>query len=372
VRIKPIILVVLILVVIAGGGVALYFWNGGGAASTTEPRAQQKQAPSGSESPAATRTGPGGPNANNPRTAPTGAAPTVSAPAVPINATFIAKATGTLASAKQASLAFQAAGRIAEIKVNEGDRVKAGDLIASLDTSSLDAIVIQSQAALDSAAAALAKVKAGPTEDDLIIARTNLDRTKVALQQAQAAYDPISWRADAAMMTQAYTLQTASDAYQAALSQYYQTVNHPTDAEIKAAQSTFAQAQAALETAKLNATNARIRAPFDGTVILITPKVGESTTTGTAAVTLADLTRMQVVVNVDEPTGAAIKVGQTVNVTLDSLPGKRLTGRISKIALLASTAGNIVSTPVTVDIDPAGATVYPGLSATVEFQARGQ
>lgn len=388
-RIKRIVLIVLVVVVLVGLGAAIYIYTSPAGAPSAQARAQVKQAPSSADSNAATptrsaqssqnsglpraaSTGVAPTNSGSPRAASTGAAPATSAPAIPVSTSYIAKATGNLTSANQATLAFQAGGRIKEIKVKEGDRVKAGDILASLDTTALDANIVQAQAALDSAAANLAKVKAGPTADDLIVARTNLDRAKVTMQQAQTAYDAIAWRPDAPMTTQASTLQTATAAYQGALSQYNQTINHPTDAELKAAQATFAQAQASLETAKMNAANARITAPFDGTVVWLGLKLGESTSSGTAAITIADLPRMQVQVNVDEISGSSIKVGQSVSITLDSVPGKVLTGRVAKIGLLASTSGNIVSTPVTIDVDTSNVSLYPGLSATVEFQARTQ
>jgi HlyD family secretion protein len=67
-----------------------------------------------------------------------------------------------------------------------------------------------------------------------------------------------------------------------------------------------------------------------------------------------------------------LQVGQSVSITVDALSGKTLTGRISKIGLLATASGNLVSTPVTIDIDPTSALIYPGLSATVEFQGKSQ
>jgi multidrug efflux pump subunit AcrA (membrane-fusion protein) len=304
--------------------------------------------------------------------APPTASPAYSAPA-PAPA-LVAKATGNLASANQATLAFQTAGRVKEIMIGQGQRVKAGDVIATLDTAALDAQVTQAQAALDSATAALTRVKAGPTVDDVAVAKSNVDRAKATLNQTQAAYDKIggAGNPNIASSQQALALQDAYSAYQAAIAQYHLTVDHPTDAELKAAQAAVAQAQAELQTAKLNAANARITAPFDGTVVWVGPKIGESVVPGTAAVTLADLPHMQVQVNVDEISGASIQVGQPVSITLDAIPGKVLTGHVSQTGLLATVSGSVVSIPVTIDIDPTNMPIYPGLSATVDFQGQNQ
>ena len=297
------------------------------------------------------------------------------APAIPVRASAISiKTDGNLISANQSTLAFQSAGRIKDIRVKEGDHVKAGDVIATLDTTSLDAQVVQAQATLDSAIANLAKVKAGSTIDDLTVAKAAVDRAKSAVDQAQAAYDRIGGDSNprAGESSQQLALQQAWSNYQTALAQYHLVANHPTDAELKAAQATVAQSQAALEAAKIAVVNARIVAPFDGTVLWLGSKLGESATTGAAQVTLADLSKMQVQVNVDESIIATIKVGETVTVTVDALPDKPLTGKVSKVGLLATATGNLVYTPITVDIDTNNTPIYSGLSAAVEIQGANQ
>ena len=296
--------------------------------------------------------------------------------AVPVRvpALVIAKSAGNLAAANQATLAFQTSGRILQIAVKEGQRVQAGTVIATLDTAALDAQITQAQANLDSAQANLAKVKAGPAVDDLVIAQLAVARTKSAVDQAQAGYDKIGGATNPKITesSQALTLEQDYNAYQTALAQYDSTAKHPTDAELKAAQAAVAVAQAALETAKQNAAFARITAPFDGTVVWVGAKLGESATAGAGEITIADLPHMQVQVNADELSSAAIQVGQAVSVTVDALPGKTLAGHVAKVGLLATTSGNLVSTPVTIDIDSASASIYPGLSATVEFQGGAQ
>ncbi len=279
------------------------------------------------------------------------------------------KTIGNLVSANQASLAFQLGGRVKEIDVKEGDQVKAGTLLASLDTSMLDLQVAQAQAALDAATASYQKVKDGPTKDDVALAKSNLDRAKAALDQAQAAYDRAGGDSNpyAGMLPQSLALQQAYSAYQGALASFNLTVNHPTTTELALAQAQVAQAQAALNLAKQNVNNAKIVAPFDGTIVWIGPHVGETAAPGAPAITLADLAHMQVQIGVDENTLPLIKVGQAATITLDALPGKTLTGKVSRIDQTATMVAGIVSVPATVDIDPTDAPIYPGLSATVEI-----
>jgi HlyD family secretion protein len=327
------------------------------------------------------------------------------------------KAIGTFLSANQAALAFQTAGRVKELKVKEGDKVQAGALLASLDTSILDLQIAQAQAAFDStqarldqlknpaasdvtaaqaavasAEAALAQLKS-PTLNDLKIAKADLDSAQAAVANAQANYDRIGGDTNpfGAMTPQALVLQQASNNYQKALAVYNAKTN-PSDAQVKqaqagvdqaraqltrltnpsandlkSAQAAVTQAQAALDLAKQNAANAKIVAPFDGTILWITPHVGETVSPGVPAITFADLSRMQVQVGVDETTLGLIRVGQTAAITADAVPGKRLTGKISKIGILATTTAGIVTIPVTIDVDATDASIYPGLTATAEF-----
>ncbi len=278
-------------------------------------------------------------------------------------------AVGTFMSANQATLAFQLAGRVQEIKVKEGDKVHAGDVVAMLDTGMLNLQVAQAQAAVDAANANLDKVKQGPSADDVSIARSNLDRAKAAVDQAQAAYDRIGGASNPfiAMTPQSLALQQASSAYQAAVAAYDQAVNRPTSTDLRAAQAQAAQAQAALDLARQNVTNALIKAPFDGSVIWLGPHVGESVLPGAPVMTVADLARMQVQAGVDENAVAGVQIGQSVSITADALPGRTLNGRVSKIGLLAATTAGIVSVPVTIDVDPTQTPIDPGLSAAVRI-----
>ncbi|HEX9077224.1 MAG TPA: efflux RND transporter periplasmic adaptor subunit [Anaerolineae bacterium] len=338
-------------------------------------------------------------------------------PAAAVAATSV-RAVGTFASANQAALAFQMAGRVKTINVKEGDAVHAGDMLVSLDTTMLDLQVAQAQAALDTAQARLDQLKnpapsdlaaaqgqvasaqAGlaqlktPTRNDLLIAKADLDMAQAALNQAQAAYDRAGGASNPyiAMLPQSLALQQASDVFLKAQAVYNARTNpsdaqlkqaqalvdqaqaqlnrlaNPSPNDVKTAQAGVAQAQAALDLAKQNVGNARIVAPFDGTVVWLGPHLGESAAPNAPMVTLADLSRMQVQIGVDENTLAQLKPGQTATITADALPGQTFTGHISKIGLLATTTAGIISLPVTIDVDATNTPSAPGLSATVEIK----
>jgi len=328
---------------------------------------------------------------------------------------------GNFISPNQVSLSFQSPGRIKEVLVKEGDKVKQGDVLADIDTSALDAQVAQAQAGVELAqtrlaqsqeggtaeqmaaahalvAAALSnynRVAKGPLPDDVAGAKANLDRAQALLNQAQAAYDKAGGASNpiAGLLPTSVNLQQATFGYEAALAQYNLAINHPTTAELAAAavqvaqakaaaaqlvptqsnidiaKAGVAQAQAALDAAKQGYTNTKITAPIDGTLLVVNAKVGESANPGSSEFVLADLSKMQVVANVDELTLSGLKVGQTATLLVDALGGKSLDAHISKVGLLATSSNGVVSVPVTLDVDTKDAGVYPGLSANVQFQA---
>ncbi len=283
-----------------------------------------------------------------------------------------AKVAGNIVAANQASLTFATGGRLKELPVAEGTRVQAGTLLAALDTSVLEAQVAQAKAAFDLATANWNKIQAGPSADDIALAKSNVDRAKAAVDQAQAAYDAIGGLRNPriAMTSQSTTLQQATLSYQTAAAQYNLAVNHPTDSERAIGLAQFAQAQAAYDTAKQSLNNARIVAPYGGTLVSITPKIGESINANSPVLLFADLTQMQALANIDETTLASVKVGQTANIYVDAAPDKVLTGRVKRIGMYATSTGNIVTVPVWIDIDKTDVALSPGWSATVEIATR--
>lgn len=330
-----------------------------------------------------------------------------------------ARVTGSFLSASQAALAFQTPGRIKEYLVKEGDKVKKGDTLVSLDATIIEFQVAQAEAALNlaktrlkqtqtpltpeqqaaaqaalaAAQANFARVSKGPLPDEIAAAKANLDRAQALLDQAQAAYDKAGGASNpyAGLLPTSVNLQQATAGYEAALAQYNLAKNHPTLTELAGAalqlaqakaavsqltptaenlaiaQSGVDQAQAAVDLAKASLANAKLVAPFDGTVILLGPKASEYVNPGVPIVTLADLSRMQVQANVDELTLGGLKLGQSATLYVDALGGKTLPAKISKIGLLATSFGGVTSVPVTLDVEPTDASVYPGLSATVQF-----
>jgi len=329
-------------------------------------------------------------------------------------------ASGSLEPVRQVDLGFDVSGKVAEVSVDIGDRVKAGQVLARLDTAALELSLRQAEAQLKSAQAQLAKaqqpateetlkaaeasyysalaqyqnLKNSPSPESLASAKAQLEKAKVALERAQAAYDRVSWRPDISARPESLQLQDATIDYQVALANYEAAAkgpsqeelaaawrnvesakakleslrNGPTEEDLASAEAAVEQAQVALETAQRNLEAAVLKAPFDGVVAAMNLVVGEPAVY--PAITLMDLSRFRITVNVDEVDVSQLEVGMPAVVTVDALPDVTLTGKVERIGVAATSTGGAVYYPVVIALDPTDAPLRAGMSASVTIRVR--
>jgi|GEM_PF-791240 len=124
------------------------------------------------------------------------------------------------------------------------------------------------------------------------------------------------------------------------------------------------QAQITLSTRQSDVDDLMVKAPVDGQISQLTPRVGDKITNNQALFRVADYGAMQVTISVDELDVAKVKVGQQATVTLDALPGKTYQGKISKINPEGVFRNDIATFEVTMTIDkPEG--LMAGMNSTV-------
>lgn len=99
-------------------------------------------------------------------------------------------ATGALSPEKQVPLIFEASGRVAEIAAPQGARVQAGDLIARLDTSTLDSSIAEAEIAVSLQRASLDALTSSPREVDLAVAQAAVESAQAALNAAYSTGNP--------------------------------------------------------------------------------------------------------------------------------------------------------------------------------------
>jgi HlyD family secretion protein len=327
--------------------------------------------------------------------------------------------TGTILPEKQTALGFKSAGRVAKVLVKEGQTVKAGDVLAQLDTTDLEYAVAQAElslasaqaqllrvqrdpaqydlaaaeASVQSAKAAYSKMLAGPAAEEVRVARANLDQAEVSLKHAQEAYNQVADRPDVEMLPQALQLEQATKVYEVAQANFELTTRGPTGAELAAARSSIAQAEAglarlqegvadedlliaqlgveqaqlSLDQARLQLEGASLTAPHDGTITMVSIEEGELSG-GQPAFTLTDLSQYHIDASVDEIDIGGIAEDQPVTTTVDALPGEILTGRVDQIATTSQLdSGGVVTYKVTIHLDPSDALLRAGMTANVDI-----
>jgi HlyD family secretion protein len=377
-------------------------------------------------------------------------------------------AAGNIELSSERPVVLQVEGNVNQVAVHVGDVVVAGDLLVALDTTELEraekqaelnlasaqiqldslkepadaAEVASARAALASAQQNLTDVRAGPSQAEIAAAQAklastqasyqelkdgpsdaeltqlsaDLDKAQIALQQAQWAYDQVSYKGDVGSSSQAADLQSATIDYNAAKAAYeiatqpasnsdlqtalsdIQTAqdeldtlkSQPTPADVAAAEAEVASAQSTLDSltkgasqsdlkaaeisvqqaqldldaARADLAEAQLRAPIAGAVLSVDVQEGERASAGTTAVTLADLNALELTINVAEVDIDKIKPGQAAEISVDALPDKVFKGSVARITPASTSDSGVVNYPVTVqltDTDLQG--VRPGMTS---------
>lgn len=251
-------------------------------------------------------------------------------------------ANGYVVARTKASVSAKIAGRLAWLGVAEGSFVRSGEIIARLENAEYQAAVSQAEANLASAQAAVIEAEA--------------DRDQL-LREARRQRDV---RAQNANLVSQQELDLAeSRASQA-------------EARVNAARARAQAAEAGLALARANLENTLVRAPFTGTVLrkeaevgeVVAPSVGGGLTRG-AVVTMADLTTLEVEVDVNEAYIARITGAQPARITLDAYPDTSFRGAVRQVVPTADRQRATVQ--VKVSILERDRRILPEMGAKVDF-----
>jgi len=240
-------------------------------------------------------------------------------------------ANGYVVARTKASVSSKVLGRLAWVGVTEGSQVKDNEVIARLESADYEA-------ALLAANANVAELDAQHVQAERDLKRAQALRAKDLLSDAE--------------------LESAQ-----------------TRLDVSVAQANAGRAQAKLAEATLE--NTRVRAPFSGTVLRKDAEVGEIVApssaggglTRTAIVTMADLSTLEVEVDVNEAYIAQVTNGQPARITLDAYPDTSFAGRVRQVVPTADRQKATVLVKVSIlDRDPR---ILPEMGAKVVFEAQG-
>ncbi len=270
-------------------------------------------------------------------------------------------ATGNVQSKKAAKLSLPASGTVATISRAEGDDVNAGDVILALRADDANRRVRQAELNLQNRQLDLARAKAAPRDEDIEIARANLQKATIGAAAADTAYA-------ASPTAQNDALRQASRAdLDIARANFNRTVNGPTQEELDAAQNAITAAQLDLDAAKSALAQTRVTAPFTSTVTEIDAREGELVGGFNTLAAVADLTALQIAAQIDEIDVAHVKVGQKVQMRFDAFPGEQFDGSLIRLFPAASTQRGSTVYGAIVDFSARSFQIRPGMGASLKI-----
>jgi RND family efflux transporter MFP subunit len=252
-------------------------------------------------------------------------------------------ASGYVVAQRKAAVASKATGRLEWLGVEEGSKVKRGEIIARLENR--DVVAAKEQA-----------------EANVNTARFNLAEAGAELENAQ-----LSLRRSQELSRRGFIAQADFDNAEAR--------NKRAHAAVSGAEAALNAAQAALKAAEVAVEYTLIRAPFDAVVLtknadigdIVTP-LGAAANAKAAVVTIADMSSLQVEVDVSESNLGGVKVGQPCEIQLDAIPDARFRGAVHMIVPTADrTKASVLVKVRFIDKDPR---VLPEMSARVAFLER--
>jgi HlyD family secretion protein len=273
-------------------------------------------------------------------------------------------------------------GRITHLYVKEGDHVKAGQLLATVESAQPASAVAAQQATIASSRTNVDSYIAAEktAEANVAQAEADLEQKKFDYQRAQALYN------DKLIAKQDFDAKKALfDVDIATLAQRKASVLQ-SKAQTASARSQVQQGVATLRGNDYSLGLTRSIAPFDGLVTNVPVREGETVVVGiqnaegSTLMTLADMSIITAEVKVDETDIVNVQLGQTANVTVDAFPGQVFAGKVTEVGdqALLRTTGVATSQSTTgteeakdfkvvVTLDSSKIDLRPGLSCTAKI-----
>jgi len=293
------------------------------------------------------------------------------------------EATGRVRPLRELSLSSQVNGRVKSVAVKRGDSVRKGQLLLELEAPELEWQLREATLTLDmrrlelekalsgpspeelkaaeaqlaAAKAKLAALKERPSEEEIVEAKTAMEKAEAALKLAQAEYDKVAWMGNAAMLPQAFTLQQATLDYEAAKARYQALLKGPSPAELEAARKEVEAAEAQLEKLRQGPSEQEVKilrkrvelaeeavakarealrqtkllAPWDGVVTGVYVEEGEVVPAYRRLLSLADTSKWEIEAEIDELDVGKVSPGQQVLISFDAFPTVELKGLLEEI-----------------------------------------
>jgi HlyD family secretion protein len=252
----------------------------------------------------------------------------------------VVAATGTLEAVETVDIGTQVSGVVQELHADFNDIVRKGQVIARLDPSIIQTQIEQARA-------------------NVIRSEADLERLKVSLadakQKLQRAKELAAKNLIARTELEAAELNVAT-----------------AESQIRSSAAGLTQSRSQLNTQEVNLGHTVIKAPIDGIVISRNVDQGQTVAASMSAPTLyilaADLTKMQVLANIDEADVGRMRPGQVVTFNVDAYPTERFTGSVHQVRLQPTTVQNVVTYQTVISVPNPEYKLKPGMTANVTIE----
>ena len=269
----------------------------------------------------------------------------------------IVSASGKIQPKQQVNISAETMGKVVAVNVNEGERVKRGQLLLQIDPKNLETAVSNREASLNRAKSQLEQT------------RGQIENAKIALREAQDLLRRVEAQAEKGLIPREQLERARNDVAR------QQTNLTSSEQNIKTLEQSIKQEEANLQSAQYDLTKLTVIAPIDGLVTRRniepgeTAVVGTMNNAGTVLLTIADMSVVETEVEVDETDIPYIQIGQPAKVTIDAIPDQTFHGRVTEVGnspIQTGTAaqGRATNFKVVVQIEGTVPNVRPGFTCT--------
>lgn len=295
----------------------------------------------------------------------------------------LVESTGTI-EATQVDIRCEVAGRILQLYFDEGDRIKPGDLLASIDHEKLDLELQAAEGRLREAQARLSLLESGFREEDVLKAQEALQEAKIVFENARREYQRVQ-KLYADKVAPENTRDSVETSYKAARKRYerarqdYRLLQSGYRAEdIAAGKAVVDSARASVDLIRRRIRDAAIVSPCRGVVSERYVEPGELLSVGSILFSIIDLQDMWIMAYVSEKNLGKVKLGQAAAVSVDSFPGRTFPGKVIFISPEAEFTPKNIQTKeervklvygVKVELDNREELLKPGMPADVTITA---
>jgi HlyD family secretion protein len=291
----------------------------------------------------------------------------------------VLSASGYVVAHHKIAVGAKVMGRVAWIGVEKGDRVQEGQVLVRLEDTEFRAQVNQAQANLAASQARLDRLRTGSRPEEKLKDKAGVLQAEANLKNAEAEYQRTEalYRSGVASKSdydRALALRdTAAALVQAARQSSAMTDIGPRKEDINAAEAEVRQMKAALDYANTQLAATEIKAPVTGTVLerivergeMVSPSAFGGSGARTSVVDLADLTDLQVELDISQTDFARLQPSQRAEIIPEAYPNLKFTGYIAEIAPEANRAKSTVQ--VKVKVENPNEQLRPEMNARVNF-----